>query len=182
MRGEDVPPQLLELVSPLMGKYGKRTAAQWLKLMDTTEAEAEMLGDDGLTLERLRELRFPIIAMYGDQSQARLTGAELLEVWPHAEFRRVRDAGHFFPSTRPEEVIGACEAFWAGDFAKRPRHRAGDVKKSHFRSDRVYEVDGQWYCMTREQTQLGPYSAPDQASEGLKQHIQSIASTVGAAA
>lgn len=181
LRGEDVPPQLLELVSPLMGKYGKRTAAQWLKLMDTTEAEAELLGDDGLALERLRELRFPILAMYGDQSQARLTGAELLEVWPHAYFRRVRDAGHFFPSTRPEEVIEACEKFWAGDFAQRPRHRAGDVQKSHFRSDRVYEVDGQWFCMTREKTRLGPYSAPEEASQGLAHYIQSVAA-VGAAA
>jgi pimeloyl-ACP methyl ester carboxylesterase len=177
LNGQEVPAPLMELVSPLIGRYGKRTAAQWLKLMDTTRAEAELLGDDSLTLQRLRHLQFPILAMYGDQSQARLTGAELLEVWPHAEFRRVRDAGHFFPTTRPDEVIGACEKFWAGEYAARPRHRAGDQKKSHFRSDRVYQHDGAWYCMTREQTRLGPFSSPELVSERLAQYIASVSST-----
>lgn len=171
MRGTPVPAELMDLVSPIIGKYGKRTAAQWLKLMDTTLAEAEMLGDDGLTLERLRSLAFPILAMYGDQSQARLTGAELLHVWPQAAFRRVRDAGHFFPSTRPDEVIQACERFWDGEFAARPAHRAGDVQKSHFRSDRVYEVDGQWYCMTREKDRVGPFSAREEVREYLSRLI-----------
>jgi hypothetical protein len=39
-----------------------------------------MGSDDGLRLEELRKLAFPIMAMYGDHSQARLTGRELLNV------------------------------------------------------------------------------------------------------
>ena len=105
MRGFALPDEVAELVSPLLGKAGSRTSAQWLQLMRTTAAETEMMGDDGLTLDKLRALRFPILAMYGDHSQARLTGAELLALWPHAEFLRVRDAGHFFPTSRRRCVI-----------------------------------------------------------------------------
>ncbi|HSW05869.1 alpha/beta fold hydrolase, partial [Aquabacterium sp.] len=154
MSSAEVPSQLVELVSPLVGKYGNRTAAQWLKLMDSTSAERELMGDDGLSLDELRKFTFPILALYGDQSQARLTGKELLDVWPHADFRRVHKAGHFFPSSRSEEVIHACERFWGGEFAAGPKHRSGDTRRSHFRSDRVYQADGEWYFMTREQAQV----------------------------
>ena len=97
--GDPVPPELMDLVNPLTNNAGGRTAAQWLRLMQFTSAEAEMMGDDGLSLESLRSFSFPIIAMYGDRSPARLTGTELLDVWPHAEFRNVRNAGHFFPAS-----------------------------------------------------------------------------------
>ena len=64
INGLAVPPELSEVVTPLMGKTGNRTAAQWLHLMASTSAEREMMGDDGLALERLRALKFPILAMY----------------------------------------------------------------------------------------------------------------------
>ncbi len=173
-----VPPELDELVRPLAGQCGSRTAAQWLKLMDTTRARDELMGDDGLCLSELRRLTFPILAMYGDQSQARLTGKELLEVWPHAEFRRVHRAGHFFPTTRPLEVVHACERFWGGEFATRPKARAGEARRSHFRSDRVYETGGRWFFMTREQAQVGPFDGEDEAKDTLASFIRAVAAPV----
>ncbi len=98
VEGREVPAEVAQYVSPLLGKTGKRTSSDWLRLMTATRAQEEMTSDDGLTLDRLRALRMPIIAMYGDDSPARLSGTELLEIWPHAVFRRVRDAGHFFPT------------------------------------------------------------------------------------
>ena len=171
-----VPPGLDKLVGPLVANGGSRTAAQWLRLMETTPAEPELMGEDGLSLESLRRLRFPILAMYGDNSQARLTGEELLSVWPHAEFRRVRDAGHFFPTSRPAEVIQACSRFWRGDFRKIAMHRVGEPNQRHFRSDRVYQVEEGWYCLTREAGPLGPFSTSEEASEQLDAYI----STMGA--
>ncbi len=86
-------------------------------------------------MERRIRFDFPIIAMYGDHSPARLSGAELLAIWPHAEFLRVRDAGHFFPTLRPQEVLSACLRFWGGEFAAAPRrYRRGEARRSHFRS------------------------------------------------
>lgn len=161
--GEQLPEELSELAGPLLGKSGKRTAAKWLELMYGTTAERELMGDDGLTLDALRALRFPILAMYGDRSQARLTGSELLDIWPHAEFRRVRDAGHFFPTSRPEEVIAGCRRFWGGEYSRMPHHRVGESHQRHFRSERVFAIDGRWYFTTREEARVGPFSAREEA-------------------
>ena len=171
--GEPVPPAIEKLVGPLLAGAGSRTAAQWLRLIRTTSAERELMGDDGLSLEALRQLRFPILAMYGDNSQSRLTGEELLRVWPHAEFRRVRDAGHFFPSSRPAEVIRACSQFWNGDFALLAPHRTGEADR-HFRSDRVFQVADGWYCWTREGGPLGPFVSREDASEQLDSYISTL--------
>ena len=174
LNGQPVPPGLEKLIGPLVASGGGKTAAQWLRLMESTSAETELMGDDGLTLESLREMRFPIMAMYGDNSQARLTGDELLRVWPHAEFRRVRDAGHFFPSSRPAEVIQACSRFWRGDFERQASHRAGEEGDRHFRSDRVFQGEGGWYCLTREAGALGPFVTAEDASEQLDAYITNL--------
>ena len=126
----------------------------------------------------LRGLRFPILAMYGDHSQARLTGSELLDIWPHAEFRRVRDAGHFFPTSRPEEVIAGCRRFWGGEYSRMPRHRVGESSQRHFRSERVFAVDGHWYFTTREKARVGPFAAREEAHlEYARQFAASQAAT-----
>jgi len=175
MRNEAVPDDLLQLVGPIMGKHGKRTAAQWVKLMSETRAEEQLMGDDGLTLEALRRLLFPIVALYGDHSQALLTGGELLDVWPHAEFRRVRDAGHFFPASRPADVIAECERFWRGDYKRRPVVRSGEELRRHFRSDRVFKSEGAWHFTTREQKRIGPFRTPDEAHDALARYVSGLA-------
>jgi pimeloyl-ACP methyl ester carboxylesterase len=168
LHGVPVPPELFDLVHPLTSSTGGRTAAQWLRLMQCTSAESEMMGDDGLTLEKLRTFAFPIIAMYGDRSPARLTGTELLDVWPHAEFRNVRNAGHFFPASRPEEVLAACRRFWQGDLAQEQRrHRAGEPQRGYFRSDRIFKDAQGWYFTTRERQHIGPVAEFEEANAGL---------------
>ena len=78
LQGTTIATLASDLVNPTTSKTNGRTAAQWLRLMRSTSAEAEMMGDDGLSLEALRTFAFPILAMYGDHSPARLTGTELL--------------------------------------------------------------------------------------------------------
>ena len=175
LQGREVPAELVDLVSPLLGRTGKRTSAAWLELMNTTSAEAEMLQDDGLALERLRKLDFPIIAMYGDHSPARLSGAELLAIWPHAEFLRVRDAGHFFPTLRPQEVLSACLRFWGGEFAASPRrYRRGEAGRRHFRSDRIFRADNGWHFTTRDENRFGPFSTREEAGMALDRFISEL--------
>jgi len=173
INNEAVPTSLDKLVGPLLANISTKTATQWLRLMESTSAERDLMGKDGLSLESLRAMHFPILAMYGDNSQSRLTGKELLQVWPHAEFRRVRDAGHFFPSSRPAEVIRACSQFWNGDFALLAPHRTGEADR-HFRSDRVFQVADGWYCWTREGGPLGPFVSPEDASEQLDSYISAL--------
>ncbi|MFA4915464.1 MAG: alpha/beta hydrolase [Syntrophales bacterium] len=122
----EISEELRAFLSHSRWKGNKRTATQWLKLMETTQAERELMGDDGLSLDGLRKLNFPILALYGELSQAMSTGEQLLEVWPHADFRRVREAGHFFPITRPSELIENCLQFWDGAMIKGLPHRKED--------------------------------------------------------
>lgn len=122
---QEVPPGALDLLGPTLGKLGRRTARQWLKLMATTRALEELTEDDGLTLDTLQSFHFPTLALYGDQSLARPTGELLRRGWPQAEFRLLRNAGHFFPATRAGEVLAVCARFWDAYFpcAKDLDHR-----------------------------------------------------------
>lgn len=183
LAGREVPAELADLVSPLLGRTGKRSAQEWLKLMTRTDAQAEMFSPDGLDRQRLAALRFPIIALYGDHSPARLSGAELLALWPHAVFRRVRDAGHFFPTLKPDEVLSECERFWAGEFDHTPaRVRAGEARRSHFRSDRVFRgpatdrgaTPPAWYFTRRGKPPVGPFASRSEAEAALAAHIAEV--------
>jgi pimeloyl-ACP methyl ester carboxylesterase len=161
-------------VSPVIGQFGKRTAMQWLNLMETTRARQELMTDDGLSLTSLRNLRFPILAMYGEHSLAMPTGEQLLEVWPHADFRRLRDAGHFFPITRPVEFMDNCWQFWNGGLPNKLPQRAGDGGKRFFRSNRFYSREGKWYFDTRESTKQGPFGSLGEAQQYLGSMISSV--------
>lgn len=112
MRGVDIPQELADLVPPLAGKGGRRTAMQWLKLVETTRAEQELMGDDGLSPDRLSQLELPVMAMYAERYHAISTGEKLVDVWPHARFCRIRGAGHFFPITHSAEFLDHCLDFW----------------------------------------------------------------------
>jgi hypothetical protein len=162
-----VPEELLRLFGPVMQKFGRHTAAQWLKLLETTTAEADFMDSEPLQRDRLRGFGFPICAIYGDGSHARRTGDELREVWPEAEFRLVRGAGHFFPMSRAEELIEQCNRFWdrCGNGGKRVR-RPSDTR-AYFQSDRFYMINDGWYCSLREGERLGPFASRDEAARQL---------------
>jgi hypothetical protein len=132
------------------------------------------MADDGLSLASLRKLSFPILAMYGEQSLAMSTGEQLLEVWPHADFRRIRNAGHFFPVTRPVEFMENCWQFWNGGLPNRLPRRAGDGVKRFFRSNRFYSREGKWYFDMRESTAQGPFDSLGEAQKYLGSMISSV--------
>jgi hypothetical protein len=120
-----------------------------------------------LTLDGLRKLEFPILAVYGERSQAMTTGEQLLDVWPHADFRRIRESGHFFPVTRPAEFREACRQFWNGSLVSGVLCREGDSNKRFFRSDRFYMREGKWFFDTRESSTMGPFNDLAEAKEAL---------------
>jgi len=110
LREGDIPAELFELVGPTLGKDRRRTAKRWLELI--RQGRDELMADDGLSVETLQSFRFPTLALYGDRSKARATSQLLQTLWSHADFHTLRNAGHFFPSSRATEVIAACEWFW----------------------------------------------------------------------
>ena len=159
--------ELEDLAYPFMERNSKRTANQWLKLMEKTRAEKELMDNDNLTLDALQRLTFPILAIYGEHSHAMPTGRQLLKVWPHADFRTIRNAGHFFPTTRPSDFIQNWRQFFRGALTDKIPLRKGDNGKRYFRSDRFFCKDGKWFFYTRESTEKGPFADLYEAQEYL---------------
>jgi pimeloyl-ACP methyl ester carboxylesterase len=112
VQNKRLSPELADLLGPLVGRNTRRTARQWLQLLSTTNAEVELMTDDHLTADRLRELRFPILAIYGERSHSLHCGEWLSQIWDQASFCRVPGAGHFFPMSRPLVFMEACRRFW----------------------------------------------------------------------
>ena len=50
----------------------------------------------------------------------------------------------------------------------------GHGGQRHFRSDRVYQGEGGWYCLTREGGLLGPFTSQEDASEQLDAYISTM--------
>lgn len=172
---QELAPDLRELVASFAGRFGGRSASQWLKLMERTTAETEIMDDDELSLQELKTFRFPILAVYGEHSQAMLTGRHLLGVWPHADFRCVRNGGHFFPVSQPGKFTNICKQFWNGALIDNYPRRKGEPVQSFFRSSRMYEDAGRWFFSAREQSRRGPFMTIEEAERGLQAHIAQMA-------
>ena len=166
-----VPDDLKKLIAPIIGNFSNRSSKQFTKLLRTTSAEKEIKSDDDLSLKRLENLKCPILALYGEYSVAMFTGMALLDIWPHAWFWNIRQAGHFFPSTRPNEFISICQEFWKQK-GKPPSERPGS-NKAFFRSDRFHQVDDKWFFFSRE-GKHGPFLSEDLAKHALFDYLQEV--------
>ena len=52
--------------------------------------------------------------------------------------------------------------------------RAGEPDKVHFRAERFEFSNGQWFYLTREGIQHGPYASREEAEKELKFYLQKI--------
>ncbi|MGH1340626.1 MAG: alpha/beta fold hydrolase [Nannocystales bacterium] len=108
--GKTLPPELISLVGPSLGRHPRRTAQRWLDVAE--RGAAELRAPDGLTASSFENMHFPALAMYGERSKARLTQDFLRSAWPQAKSFTLPEAGHFFPTSRADAVIAACSVFW----------------------------------------------------------------------
>jgi len=79
----------------------KRTAARWVKLLQTTDAWQE-LESDGLDLDGIRRIAHPTLLMYGERSRWMRTCEALGEALENSETVIMPKTGHFFPLLNPE--------------------------------------------------------------------------------
>ena len=49
--------------------------------------------------------------------------------------------------------------------------RAGERTPPSFRTDRLYQVDGNWYFVTREKTREGPFPTRIDANLGVDRYV-----------
>jgi pimeloyl-ACP methyl ester carboxylesterase len=102
---------LREWVHPFIGRAGKRSARQWLRLVETTGAETDFISDDNLTDSVLKKMSVPTLAVYGERSQAVGSGQKLAHLLPGAELKLIPRAGHFFPVSKPKALLAAWIPF-----------------------------------------------------------------------
>ncbi|QPN62155.1 alpha/beta hydrolase [Synechococcus sp. CBW1004] len=94
------------------GAGGRRAAGQLLRLLESTTALAEMSKPDEKTLAQLKSIQCPVAAVYGAESQTLATHKALQDVWPDLNSWIIPNAGHFFPTTKPESLNTALREFY----------------------------------------------------------------------
>jgi len=95
--------------APRLG--GRRSARQWLQLIERTSAYAEIAATRAEPLERLVALPMPILGLYGEHSMVLASGAAFARLCPRFRLHVVPGAGHFFPLTRPREFARRARRF-----------------------------------------------------------------------
>ena len=82
----------------------KRTAARWIKLLQTTDAWKE-LESDGLDLDGIRRIAHPTLLMYGERSRWMRTCEALSEAMVNSRTVILPKVGHFFPLLNPTDFV-----------------------------------------------------------------------------
>lgn len=106
---------------------GNRSAARWLKLLETTTARRDVKDSAGLTEERIRAVRQPLLALYGERSRCMHTCEALGRILSHTRTIVVRDVGHFYPVIKPKFVAATVLDFLSS-LSSSPRHDEVSVR------------------------------------------------------
>lgn len=102
--GDNVLP--LPLFSSPIGSVRRNSSAQrWLRLQESTSIRHDLQVPDGLTPLALRTIEPPVLGLYGGNSPVLPTARALRRHCPHYQLHLIRHAGHFFPLTRPRQLV-----------------------------------------------------------------------------
>jgi pimeloyl-ACP methyl ester carboxylesterase len=108
--------QLGGIFSPFGLSHGRnRAAEQWLQLLRSTSARNDFQNIAGLTVERIREVRVPMLAIFGEHSHCLLSCEGLLQNLPNCRRVIVPGVGHFHPAVRPRFFACAVHNFILGE-------------------------------------------------------------------
>lgn len=90
---------------------GKRSAARWLQLLNTTSAREDFESPAGLTPEQLGRLPHPARAIYGEYSPCLPSAFRLQERLPNCRAVIIPRVGHFYPAVRPRIFVRKVREF-----------------------------------------------------------------------
>jgi pimeloyl-ACP methyl ester carboxylesterase len=90
---------------------GARGARRWEQLMKATSAELELKDETPLTLERIRQISVPTLALFGEYSHC-LASCEQLNryIWP-CKVKILPEVGHFLPAIKPRLFLHSLRQF-----------------------------------------------------------------------
>ena len=109
----------------------RRAASQWLRLLRTTTALADLSAVDSLTVPVLLKIGQPTLAIFGQRSPFLSSCEALGRVLPACRTRVVRAAGHFLPIVKPRAFAGPVRHFLR---APDPTLVGGDLRSDGFGS------------------------------------------------
>jgi pimeloyl-ACP methyl ester carboxylesterase len=98
-------------LSPFAGAGGEAAARQWVKLMETTTAGAELIQGAGLVLADIERIAAPTLLVYGEHSQTLPTAFAVRQLLPSSRLEIAPGGGHFFPTRHPEKLVVPLLAF-----------------------------------------------------------------------
>ena len=102
---------------------GRRAARKWLKLVETTDAYAEMTDPAALSLAEIAQIEQPMLLVYGAHSSCARSAEAILAACKRARLQVVPEVGHFFPLTRPRLFARIALAFLRSMARARRRRR-----------------------------------------------------------
>jgi pimeloyl-ACP methyl ester carboxylesterase len=112
--------------SPFGLSRGRNTTAErWLRLLRTTSARGDFTAPAGLTVDSVREVRQPTLAIFGEQSHCLVSYRKLRKTIPNCQGILVPGAGHFHPVVRPLFFARAVSRFIEGVNPATPRPTDG---------------------------------------------------------
>lgn len=87
------------------GRGGKRTATQFVRMLDFTDASREFLVMGAMPARIRKQLAAtPVMLVYGGISRCLPSQKALRDLLPHALCEQIDNAGHFFPATHAEQT------------------------------------------------------------------------------
>ena len=90
---------------------GARGAARWERLLETTTARTEFDDDRPITVDGLRHLDVPTMAMFGEYSHCLPSCDRIRALMPHCEVDIVPEVGHFHPAIKPRRFVRVLGRF-----------------------------------------------------------------------
>lgn len=101
--------QFLSKVTGITG--GRRAAGRWLKLQETSTFRKDFFSTPRMPKKALRSLEVPILALYGEYSQALPTARALRRLCPNCKMKIIPGVGHFFPLTHGRKLVRPTRRF-----------------------------------------------------------------------
>lgn len=94
-----------------LGAWRRRSVERWIQLFCTTTADADLATTAGLTPEKIRRVRQPVFAIYGDHSGFLATLRALRRLLPSCQTMIIPGAGHLLPVVVPRIFANNVRAF-----------------------------------------------------------------------
>ena len=90
---------------------GNRGAARWEKLMSTTSAQVDFQNDQQITVDTLKQINIPTLALFGEYSHCMATCQQLNYYIPTCKVKILREVGHFLPAIKPRLFMHTLRQF-----------------------------------------------------------------------